>query len=145
MSYRRVGEINTEISCLEQERVKLLNEIEFKNDEAVKDLEWTKKCKAKFDVNPLWGSCLPAYTISVFGKVPHAAHPVCVMGNHALYQYNMMFSGHSFTSEYPHFYTSCKSMLFKFLKEVQFDDLDYDENTLEILKIVAEHSKNGIT
>lgn len=129
----RLAELNEQIEQLKAERVALLNQRDFENEEVIKSLEWTKECYARLEVNTLVAAGLPTYNIVVMGKTPHCLRPRCVMGNSKNYEQNMMF-GIGFLGDYPSFYTSSVDMLCEFLEKVTFQRFDFNEQHLRALK-----------
>ncbi len=134
-----LGDINTEIERLKQKRADLLNRRQFESEEEIRDLEWTKECHARLEINQLATVGLPAYSIHVYGKkLPHTVEGITVMGESRLYEENMLFGGKSFTSNNSTFYTSSEKMLLEFLQKVEFKKLDFDERALRVLLAAKE-------
>lgn len=132
-------EINAEISRLLDLRCDLLNRQKFGDEEVIKSLEWTKACTGKLVINAIRGAGLPTYSILVFGKHPTTTRGVAVMGDSAAYEQNMMY-GKDFQNECHAFYTSSKSMVLQFMKEVEFDKFEYDHCDWEVLDAARKKS-----
>lgn len=132
-----LNEINSEISHLEEKRVKLLNEQKNLDKEKIQSLEWTKNCWATLHINSMVCAGLPTYTINIYGEdIPYTISPITVFNNHNLYEHNVMF-GKSYlgVTDYS-FYTSSKDALLGFLQVVKFKQLDYNKDWLEVLEAV---------
>ena len=133
MADATLGELNTEIFKLQEVRQNLLNQQKLAETQSIIDLEWTKDYKAFFKINGLSGAGLPRYSILVYGNPPHHLSSVVVMGEHSLYEYNILY-GKDFMVDTPSFYTSNTELLLKFLEKVQFKELEFDEDLLRVLK-----------
>jgi len=135
---KTLNELNIEIERLLQQRQDLLNKERLQEEEKLKDLKWTKDYTARLEINPLSSAGLPKYTIMIYGKPPCAMPAICVMGEHKLYEYNIMYATRFGYGDDSSFYTSCPDMLIKFLNSVKFKKLEYNEEHLRVLK-AAEH------
>jgi hypothetical protein len=87
----RIAEINAMIGKLQQERTDIINAENFKDAEEIKSLKWTKDCDARLCIESIWGAGLAHYKIFIFGKTPEFTNPINVMGEHSLYEYNVLF------------------------------------------------------
>lgn len=138
---KTLNEINTEIANLEKQRQDVINARNNMDQENIKSLEWTKACKASFEINPLVCAGLPGYTIKVWGKeIPRSIGGICVMGDSKYYEKNITYrSRHDeWIGNAGEFTTSCVDALIQFIRKVRFQSLDYNKKHLEILQCIAE-------
>jgi len=134
---KTLNELNEEILDLEQQRMDLLNRQKLEEEQTIQDLRWTKDYKAKLQINTMYSAGLPKYKILVYGNPPATLRGVQVFGDHKLYEYNIMY-GKDFAAACPCFCTQSAATLIQFLEEVEFLELEYDEEHLRVLEAVRE-------
>ena len=136
MTTKRVAEINAQIAQLIAERVALLNQEAFENEESIKDLKWVKGCVGKLEICDLNAAGLPKYKIHVFGMVvPHLTQPICVFGTSKHYENNIML-GDDFLTTGTCFYTSSAETMCAFLRHVEFQELTFNEKDFQVMEAV---------
>lgn len=136
-----LGEINAQIHELEKKRAEIINKENHLNDENIKSLEWTKDCCAKLRINSLGSYGLPVYEIFVYGrKLPHTGKSgsVTISGNSSDCYDNLLYDSNV---DRGRFSTSSERLLIQFLEQVQFQELEYPERFLNVLKAAEEASR----
>lgn len=138
MKMKTLDAINEEIYRLEQKRQDLLNKDKLKEQESIQDLKWTQDYEARLEVSTLCSAGIPRYSIIVYGNPPGTISPICIMGEHTCYEYNIMYGR---TWNFYHFYTSSCEMLIEFLEHVKFKELLYDKEHLKVLEAVRKYNE----
>lgn len=137
-NHQELARLNTEIYLLEEKRKNVINQMKFKDEEEIKNLDWTKDCAAFFSIDPMACAGIQKCKIMVSGpNLPSVTSPITVMGEHKLYNMNIVFMK-GYNHDWPVFATDNKDLFKLFLKVVKFKSISYSKDDLEVLEAVRD-------
>ena len=139
-------EIDDEIWRLTVLKEKLIEDQNNKEIYDVKDLSWTKKCRASLFIESFYIKGIPKYKISLYGPTPNLSalrsKSIEIFGDSLFYENNIVFNKKEiFMEENSYLSTNSYETLIKFLKTAQFESFEYDKSSLEVLKFLESNYK----